>query len=367
MTVPRILFSGGGTGGHVTPALAVAESVRRRFPGADIRFVGTARGVEARLVPEAGYPFETIPVIGLKRELHPDLVRFPWLLLHGLCRSVSAVRGFEPQAVFCTGGYVSGPIGIAAWLLRVPLVLHEQNSLPGLTVRVLSHAAVQVNAGFEEARRRVGGRERMRAGNPTRGGLDRMDRGEARGRFGLDPGRWTLLVVGGSQGARGINLALAEALPALMERDMQVIWQSGRPDYETVSAAAAAYSDRVAVRVFIDDMAAAYSAADLAVTRAGGMTLAELARYGVPAVLVPLPTAAENHQEHNARSLVRSGAARMVRQADLDGKVLETVVSTLMEAPQTLAAMGEASRKLAAPDAADRIVTAMVRAGLLRN
>jgi UDP-N-acetylglucosamine--N-acetylmuramyl-(pentapeptide) pyrophosphoryl-undecaprenol N-acetylglucosamine transferase len=160
---------------------------------------------------------------------------------------------------------------------------------------------------------------------------------------------------------------LAEALPALMERDVQVLWQSGRPDYETVSAAAEAYSDRVAVRVFIDEMAAAYSAADLAVTRAGGMTLAELSRYGVPAVLVPLPTAAENHQEYNARSLVRAGAARMVRQADLDGKVLATLVSTLMDDPESLAAMAKASRSLAAPDAADRIVTAMVRAGLLRN
>ena len=363
----RLLFAGGGTGGHVVPALAVAEAVSRRYPDAEIRFVGTARGVEARLVPRSGYPLETIPVIGLRRQLHPDLLRFPWMLARGICRSVRIVAAHRPRVVICTGGYASGPIGLAARLFGVPLVLHEQNSFPGITVRVLSRAAAQVHLAFEGAARWTGGGERLVVGNPTRGGWARVDRGDARGRFGLQPDRPTLVVVGGSQGARGINLALADALPALMEAGLQVLWQAGRLDFETASAAAAAWPDRVVVSAFIDDMAAAYSAADLALTRAGGMTLAELTRLGVPALLVPLPTAAENHQEYNARALVRAGAARMALQSDLDGPGLEAAVLGLMGDSEALKAMALRSLALAAPEAADRIVDGMERAGLLRG
>ena len=206
----------------------------------------------------------------------------------------------------------------------------------------------------------------MVVGNPTRQGLARVDRSEARKRFGLDPGLPTLVAVGGSQGARPINLALIEALPVLMERGLQVLWQTGKLDYQTVSSASRSWHNRVVATEFITDMAAAYSAADLALTRAGGMTLAELTRLGVPAVLVPLPTAAENHQEHNARTLVRTGAARMVRQADLDGPALARTVCELMDNPGALAQMAASSRKLGAPDAADRIVSALDGVGLLK-
>ena len=363
----RLLFVGGGTGGHVVPALAVAEAVRRRRPGATVRFAGTSRGVEARMVPRSGYALEMIPVIGLKRSLHPDLLRFPWMLLKGLYRALKLVIRYRPHVVFCTGGYVSGPVGIAAWALGVPLVLHEQNSFPGVTVRALSRTAVQVHLAFGDAARRVGGRAKTVTGNPTRQGWERVDRADARRAFGLAADRRTLIVVGGSQGARGINLALMDALPALMNTEAQILWQAGRLDAQRVAEATQTWPQRVAVREFIDDMAAAYSAADLALTRAGGMTLAELTRMGVPAVLVPLPTAAENHQEYNARSLVRAGAARMVRQADLDGATLAGMVSGLMDDAVALTEMAACSRALGAPDAADRIVDAMEHAGLLRD
>ena len=363
----RLLFVVTRSGGHLIPALSVAEAVRRRYPDADIRFAGTAQGVEARLVPRSGYALETIPAMGLRRAFHPDLLRFPWMLVKAVYRSFKTVSTYRPHTVICTGGYVSGPVGLTAWALGIPLVFHEQNSLPGLTVRLLSRMATQVFFGFKQAALRVGGRKRLCLGNPVREGWQRVDRAEARKRFGLSVDRPTLLVVGGSQGARGINRAVAEAWPTLMERGMQLLWQTGKPDYEIAASAAADRPDRVVVTAFIDDMAAAYSAADLALTRAGAMTLAEEAHLGVPALLVPLPTAAENHQEYNARAHLRVGAAEMIRESDLDGPTLSKAVLRLLDDPERLAQMAARSRALSVPDAADRMVTAMEQAGLLKD
>ena len=365
MIAPRCLFAVTLTGGHAVPALAVAETLRRRRPDADICFVGLSHGVEARMVPRSGFRFETVPLMGLRRQLHPDLLRFPWVLARGAYGSLKLVRSFRPDVVFCTGGYVSGPIGASARLRGVPLVLHEQNSFPGLTMRLLSRGASQVYTAFREAVHRLGGLSRATVGNPTRGGWRRLDRADARGRFGLGTEGTVLLVVGGSQGARGINRAVSSALPGLLEKGVQVLWQTGKLDYEGARAAAQEGAGRVVVRDFIDDMEAAYNAADLAVTRAGGMTLAEQSLLGVPAVLVPLPTATENHQEHNARSRVRARAARMIREAELDGSRLVSEVGQLVGDRDALAEMATRTRELAAPDAAERIVDGMDRGGLL--
>jgi len=288
------------------------------------------------------------------------------MLLRGLKRSIGLLCAYRPRLVFCTGGYASGPIGLVAWLMGVPLVLHEQNSYPGVTVRVLSRAAVQVHLAFSGAARWLGGRCRRVTGNPTREGWQRIPRDSARECFGLSPGRPPLVVVGGSQGARAINQALAAALPHLLARNLQILWQTGRLDHDMACDATASHRDRVAVVEFIEDMVAAYSAADIALTRAGGMTLAELTRMGVPAVLVPLPTAAENHQERNARTLVNAGAARMIRQADLNGPVLLRTLAELLDDASATAVMADRSRSLGAPEAADRIVDGLEAGGLLR-
>jgi UDP-N-acetylglucosamine--N-acetylmuramyl-(pentapeptide) pyrophosphoryl-undecaprenol N-acetylglucosamine transferase len=289
------------------------------------------------------------------------------MLLKGMARSLELVRSYSPQLVFCTGGYVSGPVGLSARALGVPLVLHEQNDYPGVTIRALSRLAAQVFMAFSGAGRRIGGRRRCVVGNPTRGGWAEMDRAEARRQFGLSGERPTLVVVGGSQGARGINGAVETALPDLMARGFQVLWQTGRLDHAAAAAAASRWPDRVVALEFIDDMNAAYRAADLALTRSGAMTLAELTLMGVPAVLVPLPTATEGHQEHNARAMARAGAGCMIRQRDLDGASLARTVSELTADPERLAGMAARSRALAVPDAADRIVDEMERAGLLRR
>ena len=363
----RMLLAVTRTGGHTVPALAVAEVIRRRYPQIEIRFAGTAEGIEVRMVPRSGFTLETIPVIGLRRSLHVDLIRFPWMLLKGLVHSFKLISNYAPDLVFCTGGYVSGPVGLSARVLGVPLVLHEQNDYPGVTIRTLSRLATQVFLAFQGAARRIGGCRRVVVGNPTRGGWTDLDPADARRSFGLDTDRHTLVVVGGSQGARGINGAVQSALPRLMEKGLQVLWQTGKLDYDAALATASRWSGRVIVKEFIDDMNAAYRSADLALTRSGAMTLAEITLLGVPAVLVPLPTAAEGHQEHNARAMERAGAARMIRQPELDGDTLSATVCGLVEDPDRLARMASCSRALARPEAADRIVDELVSAGLLKQ
>lgn len=362
----RVLMAGGGTGGHAFPAIAIADAIRRRCPDADIRFVGTRRGLEMRAVPRAGYPVEIVPVIGLRRSISLDLVRFPFVLVAGLVRAFRIVRRFRPDVVICTGGYVSGPAGVAARLLGAPLVLQEQNSFPGLTNRLLARIAFQVHVTFPESRVYLRGKGEV-SGNPTRAEIGTVGQPEGRSRMGLRPDLPTLLVFGGSQGARGINLAVGQALPALLEgQGLQILWQTGQSDLESASRQALPFGDALKVLPFIDDMAAALAAADLAVCRAGATTIAELARTGLPAIFVPLPTAAQDHQTKNAQTLVQAGAARMIPQCDLDGPRLAGAVRGLLNDTEARRQMADRMRAFGIPDAADRIVDAMERAGLLR-
>ena len=363
---PRLLIAGGGTGGHAVPALAIAEAVREVNGDSEILFIGTERGVESRIVPKAGFELEQISVISLSRTLNASLIRFPFVLAKGFIESMMIVRRFRPDLTLCTGGYVSGPVGLASALQGVPLVVHDSNVLPGITLRILSRAASLVLVGFEQARRKMGGRFQKVVGNPTRLVKRNVSVEDARILFGLAPDRTTLLVVGGSQGARSINHAVRDALPALTEAGIQVLWQTGRLDSESMAEAAEPYGRQVAVMPFIDEMTSAYRAADLAVTRAGAMTLTELNLYAIPGILVPLATSSENHQEVNARSMEREGWARMVLQRELDGAILQSTVLGLLEDPNGLSAMAKRSGERDAGDAAGRIVKELTDRKLLR-
>jgi UDP-N-acetylglucosamine--N-acetylmuramyl-(pentapeptide) pyrophosphoryl-undecaprenol N-acetylglucosamine transferase len=363
----RVLIAGGGTGGHATPALAIAETLQRRVDEIEFLFVGTERGVEARVVPRAGFRLELISVISLSRSLNVSLVRFPFVLLKGFLESMRVVRRFRPDVTICTGGYVSGPVGLASAMLGVPLVIHDSNVLPGVTLRLLSRAASLVLLGFEDARRKMGGRDCQIVGNPTRMAKADVDTAEARSTFDLGPDRETLLIIGGSQGARSINLAVEDALPKLLDLGLQVLWQTGPLDFDTMNKAAAPYGDRVKTVSFIDEIPAAYRAATIAVTRAGAMTIAELNLYGVPAILVPLATASENHQELNARTMEREGWARMILQRDIDGQTLSRALQTLVGDPETIKVMAEKSAGRASEDSADAIVDELVDRHLIHN
>lgn len=348
---PRIVFAGGGTGGHLFPALAVAEEMRRRHVNADVQFIGARRGIESRLVPQAGFPLRVLPLSGLKGSGAAARAVAVGGAALGVLRCLGWMAGARPDVVVGVGGYASGPPVLAARLLRVRTMILEQNHFPGATNRWLASRVDRVCVPSEEARRRLGG-VGVVTGNPVRPEFLAVTEPEARDELHL-------LAFGGSRGARSINRAMVEALPVLASWDLppRIVHQTGvDAEREVREAYASAYpSDRFEVRAFLDDMPARLQEADLVICRAGAMTVAELAAAGRPAVLVPYPHAADDHQRHNAEALARAGAARVVLDRDLDGDVLAAAVREIEDDPESLRRMGRAARSLAVADATGRI------------
>jgi UDP-N-acetylglucosamine--N-acetylmuramyl-(pentapeptide) pyrophosphoryl-undecaprenol N-acetylglucosamine transferase len=345
----RLLIGGGGTGGHLYPGLAVAEEVKGA--GGEVMFVGTSRGLEARVVPAAGYPLELLEVSGLKRVGGLAFLRGIGRLPVALGRSLAIVRRFAPDVVLGVGGYASGPVVLAAALTRRPTAVLEQNSVPGFTNRTLGRFVRAVLVGFEEARKDFPAAKVAVVGNPVRQAFVAAA-AAARG-----AGGGGLLVVGGSQGARAVNdlvLGAAEILGAALPR---TVHQTGPRDAERCTERYAALGLSVAVRPFIEDMAAVTSEADLVVGRAGALTLAELAIVGRPAILIPLPTAADDHQTKNAEAFARAGAAVVLAERETTPARLAETITALMGDPTRRRAMSEAMAGLARPAAAREVVT----------
>lgn len=355
----KLIVAGGGTGGHLYPGLAVADEVRRR--GGDVLFVGTERGIEATAVPAAGYPLETLQVSGLKRMGLAGTVRGLGRLPRAFWQSRRILQRFAPDCVLGVGGYASGPLVLMAALAGVPTALQEQNSVPGFTNRTLGRVARRVFLGFPEAARAFPDHKCLHTGNPVRSMF--LDRAEAAS--GHATRRGGLLVVGGSQGARAVNDLMVAALTDLAARGVRppVLHQTGKADAERVRAAyvAAGLGDHVEAQPFIDDMASAYAAADLVIGRAGALTLAELAIAGRASILIPLPTAADDHQTRNAQAFAAAGAALVCRQPDATGHGLAQTISELLSDSARLSAMGRASSTLARPDAARQIADALAQ------
>ena len=352
----------------MSPAIALADEIKRRVPEAQILFVGSRRGIEASVVPQAGYPIRTIQVIGFRRSLSLEIFKFPLILASALVQAARVIALFRPGLVIGTGGYVSGPIGFMASLYGVRLVIQEQNSYPGITTRLLAPRASQVFLTYPESIRHFRNKQKLYVcGNPTRGTIGAIDRETAIATWGLDQAKRTVMVTGGSQGAHRINEAVLEALPYLAPylarfETLQILWQTGPRDYETIRQKVSGHKLAIRVLDFIDDMASAYAAADLLVSRAGANTLAELTICGLPAILIPLPTAAAQHQEKNARVLADSGAAHLLLERTLTGEILAQHIIQLLEHPETLAEMGQKSLALGKPDAAGSIIDALFSA-----
>lgn len=342
-----IVVFAGGTGGHVYPALAVATELRER--GYGIHWLGTERGLEARVVPGAGYPLHTLRVQGIRGKgllarLHGLLAIFGALL-----QALRYLWSLRPVCALGMGGYVAGPAGLAAWLLRVPLVIHEQNSVAGTTNRILRRFASRVLTAYPDAFGE--GSETQQVGNPVRAELLQLGR-EARFDYHAErPLR--LLVVGGSLGARAINDVVPEALALLPPScQLQLRHQTGPAHCDAVRAQYDREDESaVAVFPYIEDMAAAYRWADLVVCRAGALTVAELTIMGRPSVLIPLPQAIDNHQAHNASWLVEQGGALLLPQSELSAEGLAALLAELAAAPDRLAAMAHAAAAAAAPGA----------------
>jgi UDP-N-acetylglucosamine--N-acetylmuramyl-(pentapeptide) pyrophosphoryl-undecaprenol N-acetylglucosamine transferase len=341
-----ILIAAGGTGGHIFPGIAVADELRARDAATRIVFVGTARGLESRLVPRAGYPLELLPIlplngVGVWRALK-GLALLPWSMV----RALGLVRRERPRAVLGVGGYAGGPLLLAASLLRVHTVILEPNARPGFTNRRLRPFVGRAACSYEQARVFFGAKGVL-TGNPVRGGFGRIAP-----RLHQPP--YTVLVFGGSQGSRVLNRATVDALPHL-PADVRLVHQTGPAMRDEVAAAHERAGRPSEVVAFLDDMASRVAAADLVVCRAGATTCAELTVAGKASVLVPFALAADDHQRVNAAALQAAGAAVMVEEKDLTGESLARAIADTLQAPGRLAAMEEAARVLGHPDAAARV------------
>ncbi len=363
----HILFAGGGTAGHINPALAVADYIKKRHPEAKISYIGTADKLEARLVPEKGYDFRTIEVAGLQRSLTPK----------NIAKNISAVKkaieaSFEskkllkelkPDIVMGTGGYVSGPVLKEAQRLGIKTAIHEQNAFPGVTTKMLARGADKVMLAMPEAEKYLKLKSKpIITGNPIRGELLNITREEARTKLGLD-NRPLILSFGGSLGARPINEAVTELIKWHNGTEkFYHIHATGKTGYEGMQNALKdiKLSNLVDIREYINDMDLCMAAADLVICRAGAITLGELQACGKPAVLIPSPYVAENHQYHNALTLKKSGAAELIEQKDLSGQSLIAAIGHLIENKPRLRKMSEAAKKTAILDANERIYTALM-------
>ncbi|MBT2773990.1 undecaprenyldiphospho-muramoylpentapeptide beta-N-acetylglucosaminyltransferase [Halomonas sp. ISL-60] len=345
----RVLIMAGGTGGHVFPALSLAKALQAEQ--VDVEWLGSPRGIENRLVPEAGIKLHTIAVSGLRGNGLTGWLKAPLNLSRAILQARAVIRDFKPHVVVGLGGFASGPGGVAAWLASVPLVVHEQNAVAGLTNRVLSRLAKRTYAAFPEA---FGARADV-IGNPVRDDIAALGN-SPRDEETLSSRPLRLLVVGGSLGAVALNERLAPALAALpIEQCPQVRHQAGK---ERDAATAENYQQHgvsAEVSPFIDDMAAAYEWADLVVCRSGALTVAELAAAAKPALLVPFPFAVDDHQRANAQVLVKAGAAQCVIQSELTVERLSEYLNQLL-VPTTLALMASKARQAAHLDATERLV-----------
>lgn len=351
---PRILMAGGGTGGHVYPAIAIADALRRAEPGSVVEFAGTTDRMEWEAVPKAGYAIHPIVAAGIRREMTLRNLRVPLTMARGLTQSWQLVGDFDADAVVGTGGYVSGPVGLAATLRHRVLVVQEQNAHPGVTNRILGRMADRIHVAFDEATASFPGDKTTVSGNPVRDDLPKANRSDARASYGIPGEARVLLVLGGSLGSQAVNEAVAQRIESLLESpDVFVIWQAGSRYIDRMKAAVGEQS-RLRLSAYIDRMDLAYAAADLVMCRSGAITCSELLVTGKPSVLVPSPNVAEDHQTGNAESLVRIGAAVLLPEPGL-GEGWEPLVRRLLGDPKALAAMAKAARYHAVLDSAERI------------
>jgi UDP-N-acetylglucosamine--N-acetylmuramyl-(pentapeptide) pyrophosphoryl-undecaprenol N-acetylglucosamine transferase len=356
----KILIAAGGTGGHLFPAISIAEQIKQIEPGVEFLFVGAKGKIEERAVPEHGYPFRPIWISGFARGLRAKNILVPLKILVAVMQSIALIRNFKPHAVVGTGGFVTGPVLYAAGLLDVPTLIQEQNIMPGFTTRRLARRVNEVHVGFEGTIRFLKSARNVKvSGNPTRDALGVFKREKGVEFFHLDPPKKTLLVFGGSLGASSINRAVLGFAEELCRKGFQLIWQTGERDYEKIKSDLTSFSG-VCIEKFIEKMEYAYAAADLVVCRAGAITLAELTRVGRAAVLVPYPHGAAGHQLLNARTLVDAGGAALVLDHELV-PALKGTVFELLQDDRRREEMARRSRSVGKPDAAKTIADAVLR------
>jgi UDP-N-acetylglucosamine--N-acetylmuramyl-(pentapeptide) pyrophosphoryl-undecaprenol N-acetylglucosamine transferase len=334
MQPPRIIISGGGTGGHIFPAIAIAKAVQKLTPDAQILFVGAKGRMEMEKVPAAGYEIEGLWISGLQRKLTLKNLMFPFKVISSLMKARRIVRSFKPDVAVGVGGYASGPLLKAAASMGKNTLIQEQNSYPGITNKLLSKNADKICVAYDGMDRWFPSNKILKTGNPVREEVTQLDgiREEALAHFGLNPSKKTVLVVGGSLGARTINESIKKCLQDFVDQDIQLVWQCGKFYYEDCKEFASSYNqDLIKVHQFITTMNYAYAAADIIVSRAGAMSISELSLVKKPCILVPSPNVAEDHQTHNAMSLVNKGAAVLVKDVEARETLGKEILSLLSD------------------------------------
>jgi UDP-N-acetylglucosamine--N-acetylmuramyl-(pentapeptide) pyrophosphoryl-undecaprenol N-acetylglucosamine transferase len=350
--VYKFLFAGGGTGGHLFPAVAVAEKIRSRIPEAEIIFIGSKSKIEGRVIPKLGFSFKPVWIKGFARRFSIENLLFPFKLVVSIMQSLYINMKFKPRVAVGSGGYVSGPAIFAASVTGAKIILLEQNSYPGITTRLLEKYADEIHISFSDSEKYFKDKNKlMLTGTPVRENLLSIKKDEAMKKFGFVSSKKTLLVLGGSLGAESINNAVGASVDFFREKGIQVLWQTGKNYYEEYKHL---NGNGILVKDFIEEMNFAYSACDLLLARAGATTIAELLTLAIPAMLVPSPNVAANHQYYNAKSLSDKNAAVLIEDHLLKTTLIKTIESLIYD-EYRLALLKTNAIKLSKPDAADII------------
>lgn len=352
---PKIILSGGGTGGHIYPAISIANELKSRYPKASILFVGAKDRMEMQKVPEAGYPIEGLWISGIQRKLSLSNLMFPFKLISSLWKSKKIIKKFQPDIVIGTGGFASGPLLKMANSANVPTVLQEQNSFPGITNKWLAKGADKICVAYDGMDRFFPESKIIKTGNPVRQDLLEINskRNEGLTKYNLDPEKKTILVIGGSLGARRINQLIEKELAFFDKNDIQVLWQCGKLYYKEYKK----YDNNKGVQVhqFLNTMDLAYAAADVIVSRAGASSVSELCIVAKPTLFIPSPNVAEDHQTKNANAIVSQNGAKMLQESELDERFEKTITQLLTSEAMQIK-LTHAIKKLALPDATKDIV-----------
>lgn len=354
----NVVISGGGTGGHIYPAVAVAQALQKKVPNAEILFVGAQGRMEMEKVPKAGYKIVGLWISGFQRSLSIKNLLFPVKVVKSVLHSLRIIKAFNPDVAIGFGGYASGSMLYAATMKKIPSVIHEQNSYAGITNKILKNRVDIICVAYDNMQRFFPQRKLVKTGNPIREDLMNIHDHDkaAYSHFNLDPRKKTVLVLGGSLGARTINESIMQGLGKLEEAGVQVIWQTGK----NFAQAGKAGSDKVSVHTFIYEMNLAYSAADVVISRAGALTIAELAQVKKPVILVPSPNVAEDHQTKNAMALVEREAAILVKDSEARRVLVDECLKLLQNEARQIQLKNNIT-SFAMPDAAERIVNEVLR------
>ena len=359
MKNPRFIISGGGTGGHIYPAVAIANELKSRFPEAEFLFVGAKDKMEMQKVPQEGYAIKGLWIAGIQRKITLDNAMFPLKLTSSLLNSFKIIKNFKPDVVIGTGGFASGAVLKVASMLGIPTVIQEQNSYPGITNKLLAKKANKICVAYENLERFFPKDKMILTGNPVRQDLiNEASKSEAVAYFKLDANKKTLLVLGGSLGARRINQLIEKELDFLLSQNIQIIWQCGKlylNDYSKYNE-----KDNVQVVAFIDRMDLVYAAADVVISRSGASSVSELCIVGKPTIFIPSPNVAEDHQTKNAKAISDKNGAILIKESELETQ-FETIFSDLISNESKQLELSQNIKKLALPNATKQIADEIMK------